>query len=208
MTVDYLLFSSMEAAPIISISYSKSKNNCVCTISLLYVGLPWCGLDGEESACNAGDLGWEDPLKKGKAVHSSIPVWRILWTEESDRLLSMGMQRVICPLRTHSGINYFLTLYTILPSVSIMNWLFHTPACDVLFVCLLMHLFLIRVGQNNSLMFTCIFSIICDLREFKEPFFPHLSYYSSFLPLSFLSFFVLSPRLLHSSCSIAYLCLN
>ena len=116
MTVDYLLCSSMEAAPIISISYSKSKNNCVCTISLLYVGLSWCGLDGEESACSAGDLGWEDPLKKGMAAHSSIPVWRILWTEP-DRLPSMEMQRVICPLRTHSGINYFLTLYTILPSV-------------------------------------------------------------------------------------------
>ena len=25
-------------------------------------------------------LGWEDPLKKGKATHSSILVWRILWT--------------------------------------------------------------------------------------------------------------------------------
>ena len=25
-------------------------------------------------------LGWEDPLKKGKATHSSILVWRIPWT--------------------------------------------------------------------------------------------------------------------------------
>ena len=25
-------------------------------------------------------LGWEDPLEKGKATHSSILVWRILWT--------------------------------------------------------------------------------------------------------------------------------
>ena len=25
-------------------------------------------------------LGWEDPLKKGKAAHSSILAWRILWT--------------------------------------------------------------------------------------------------------------------------------
>ena len=35
------------------------------------------GSDGKESACNAGDLslipGWEDPLEKGLAVHSSIP---------------------------------------------------------------------------------------------------------------------------------------
>ena len=27
-------------------------------------------------------LGWEDPPEKGKATHSSILVWRILWTEE------------------------------------------------------------------------------------------------------------------------------
>ena len=25
-------------------------------------------------------LGWEDPLKKGKATHSNIPAWRIPWT--------------------------------------------------------------------------------------------------------------------------------
>ena len=27
-------------------------------------------------------LGWEDPLEKGMATHSSIPAWRIPWTEE------------------------------------------------------------------------------------------------------------------------------
>ena len=27
-------------------------------------------------------LGWENPLKKGKATHSSILVWRIPWTRE------------------------------------------------------------------------------------------------------------------------------
>ena len=28
-------------------------------------------------------LGWEDPLEKGKAIHSSILAWRIPWTVES-----------------------------------------------------------------------------------------------------------------------------
>ena len=37
-------------------------------------------------------LGWEDPLKKGMATHSSILVWRIPWTEEPGRLWSMGSQ--------------------------------------------------------------------------------------------------------------------
>ena len=28
-------------------------------------------------------LGWEVPLEKGLATHSSIPAWRIPWTDES-----------------------------------------------------------------------------------------------------------------------------
>ena len=35
------------------------------------------GSDGKESACNAGDLGWEDPLEEGMAIHFSILAWRI-----------------------------------------------------------------------------------------------------------------------------------
>ena len=33
-------------------------------------------------------LGWEDPLEKGKATHSSILAWRMTWS------VSMGLQRV------------------------------------------------------------------------------------------------------------------
>ena len=36
----------------------------------------------------------EDPLEKGMATHSSILAWRIPWTEELDRLQSMGSKRV------------------------------------------------------------------------------------------------------------------
>ena len=39
-------------------------------------------------------LGWEDPLEKIMATHSSILAWRIPWTEEPGRLQSMGLQRV------------------------------------------------------------------------------------------------------------------
>ena len=34
--------------------------------------------------------GWEDPLEEGMATHSSILAWRIPWTEEPGKLLSMG----------------------------------------------------------------------------------------------------------------------
>ena len=37
-------------------------------------------------------LGWEDPLQKGMATHSSILAWTIPWTEEPGRLQSMGLQ--------------------------------------------------------------------------------------------------------------------
>ena len=50
---------------------------------------------------NAGDietlvwsLGWEYPLEEGTATHSSTLAWRILWTEESGGLQSLGSQRV------------------------------------------------------------------------------------------------------------------
>ena len=49
---------------------------------------PRC-LSGKGSACDAGDtemwvlsLGWEDPLEKEMATHSSILAWEIPWTQE------------------------------------------------------------------------------------------------------------------------------
>ena len=50
------------------------------------------------STCSARDLvlslGWEDPLENEMAIHSSTLAWKIPWTEEPDRLQSMGSQRV------------------------------------------------------------------------------------------------------------------
>ena len=39
-------------------------------------------------------LGWEYPLEKEMAIHSSTIAWKIPWTEEPGRLQSMGLQRV------------------------------------------------------------------------------------------------------------------
>ena len=39
-------------------------------------------------------LGWEDPLEKEMATHSSTLAWKIPRTEEPGRLQSMGSQRV------------------------------------------------------------------------------------------------------------------
>ena len=39
-------------------------------------------------------LGWEDPLEKEMATHSSSLAWKIPWTEDAGRLQSMPLQRV------------------------------------------------------------------------------------------------------------------
>ena len=56
------------------------------------------GSDGKASACNAGDPGSFPGsgrfLEKEMAVHSSTLAWKIPWTEEPDRLQSVGSQRV------------------------------------------------------------------------------------------------------------------
>ena len=38
-------------------------------------------------------LGWEDPLQKEMAIHSTILFWRIPWTEEPGELQSMGCHK-------------------------------------------------------------------------------------------------------------------
>ena len=50
----------------------------VFTARLVFSG----GSGSKESACNAGDLDWEDSLEEGMATHSGILAWRILWREE------------------------------------------------------------------------------------------------------------------------------
>ena len=58
-------------------------------------------------------LGWEDPLEEGMATHSSIPAWRIPWTEEPGGLQSTGSQRVaqLKRLSTHTHILMVILFY-------------------------------------------------------------------------------------------------
>ena len=41
-----------------------------------------------------GFIGWENPLEKGMATHSSIFAWSIPWTEEPGRLQSLESQEL------------------------------------------------------------------------------------------------------------------
>ena len=80
---------------------TRGKKNLWCTWfkSLYFPG----GSDGK----NVGDPGSGPGLgrfpEEGNTTHSSILAWRIPWTEEPGRLLSMGSQRI----RHHWGTNTF-----------------------------------------------------------------------------------------------------
>ena len=47
-----------------------------------------------ETRMQIRSLGWEGPLEKEMAAHSSILVWKIPWTDEPGRLQSIELQRV------------------------------------------------------------------------------------------------------------------
>ena len=49
-------------------------------------------------------LGWEDPLEKEMATHSSILPWKIPWTDEPSRLQFMGTQRIWHDLRLNDNL--------------------------------------------------------------------------------------------------------
>ena len=73
-------------------------------------------------------LGQEDPLEKEMAIHSSTLAWKIPWTEEPDRLQSMGSQRVGWRLHywgKDSGKGFFA------------NWKKHMKRTDLSFLLML-----------------------------------------------------------------------
>ena len=67
----------------ISKNLSVSLGCPICWHIIVYIGLPWWfiwvnNLPAMQETW-VRSLGWEDPLEKGKATHSSILAWRILW---------------------------------------------------------------------------------------------------------------------------------
>ena len=52
-------------------------------------------------------LGWEYPLEKETATHSSTLAWKIPWTEDPSRLQSMGSQRVGHNWATSLSLSYY-----------------------------------------------------------------------------------------------------
>ena len=78
---------------------SKNTDEVCIFISMHYrsKGFPG-GSVGKESPAMWGtwvqSLGWDDPLEKGMATHSSVLAWQIPWTEEPGGPQSTGSHRV------------------------------------------------------------------------------------------------------------------
>ena len=53
-----------------------------------------------------GSLGWEEPLEKEMAIHSSTIAWKIPWTEEPGRLQSMGRKESDTTEQLHFHFHY------------------------------------------------------------------------------------------------------
>ena len=71
----------------------------------------------KNSPANVGDTGdvgsipgVGDPLEEGMATHSSIPAWRIPWTEEPQQATVHGVAKSHTQLRKHTKHNYIYML--------------------------------------------------------------------------------------------------
>ena len=95
--------SCLEGTHILTLPYSWGRTDvftCCLGFDVVYPD----GLAGKESACNAGGClqagdpgsipGSGNPLEKEMATHSSIPAWKIPWTEKPQGIQSTGSQRV------------------------------------------------------------------------------------------------------------------
>ena len=68
-------------------------------------------------------LGWEDPLEKEVATHSSIFAWEIPWTEEPGGLSPGGYKRTGHNLKTKTTDNEYLNQHSLKynPTIQIMG---------------------------------------------------------------------------------------
>ena len=88
--------------------------------------------------------GQEDSLEEGMATHSSIPAWRIPWTEEPGRLQSMVLERV---RHSWATFTHFSCLKAIIPSFQVISFLFsHCPISLLLSWFQVSHLFFSVAG--------------------------------------------------------------
>ena len=86
-------------------------------------------------------LGWEDPLEKEMAPHSSTLAWRIPWMKEPRGLQSMGSQRVWHDWAT---------------SLSLVNYEYYS-------IVWIDHIFFVRLSVDGHLGYVYIFALVTNI---------------------------------------------
>ena len=66
-------------------------NSWASQVALVVKSLPGDAGAGREAGSVPGQ---EDPLEEGVAARSSVPAWRVPWTEEPGGLQPIGLKRV------------------------------------------------------------------------------------------------------------------
>ena len=83
-----------------------------------------------------GSLGWEDPLEKEMATHSSTLAWRIPWMQEPGGLQAMGLQRV----GHHWATSLVVLVFYLVKCHNHLFWTFASISilytCFLIFLCL------------------------------------------------------------------------
>ena len=100
------------------------------------------GSDGNQPATqetHVRSLSQEDPLEKGMATHSSLLVWRILWTKEPGRLQSIESQKVrhkrasdTFTFMAKNMLNFSIFLWTLEIIFLLCNLMLNTPILSLI----------------------------------------------------------------------------
>ena len=114
----------------------------------------------------AWSLGWEDPLEKEMATHSSILAWRTPWTEEPGGLQSVVLQRIRHDWNdlAHTDTNTLNVTITTGYFLSIHTWVLSTIEREKYWTCfsdfIITHL---NCVLTNAQLFYCFFILFSFL---------------------------------------------
>ena len=144
-------------------------------------------------------LGWEDPLEKGMAIHSSTLAWRIPWTVQSMWLQRVGHDWMTFTLKDTFCMKCSLVISKFLEEISSLS---HSIVFLYLFI---------LIAEEGFLISPCYSLELCIQMGVSSLFSP-LAYLlfsavckaSSDNHFAFLHFFFLGIVLITASCTVQY----
>ena len=92
-------------------------------------------------------MGWEDPLEKGMATHSSVLAWRIPWTEEPGGLCPMEkLQEQFLPFERFPHLFHHLFSLSLPPSLSLSIYIYiHTHTHTMVNINIMVYVYIYNI---------------------------------------------------------------